>query len=360
MKYTRRDLGGKILTVCGPVEPQQLGVTHTHEHLVLDISVLFTEEPAEEEARRIFHAPLSLEILPYVRYGFDNLDMYRQTDAELAIRELEAFKTSGGRSIVDVTPVEIGRNPDALRHISQATGLNVVMGCGHYVESVQERYGDVGQSTDYLAAEVTSDVLQGVDDSDIHSGIIGEVGCSWPLRECERRMVQAAATAQRATGVVVTIHPGRHKEAPFEIMDVFEKAGGDVTKVIMCHLDRTFFDWESLPELLSLAESGCYLEWDLFGLEPYYPESIEEGEPIDIPNDTGRIRFIKEMFARGFGSRILVSHDIDQKFRLMAWGGHGYGHILRNVVPAMKRRGMSGEQIDALLIDNPRDALTIA
>ena len=130
----------------------------------------------------------------------------------------------------------------------------------------------------------------------------------------------------------------------------------------MCHVDRTYFDWESLPELVALAQTGCYLEWDLFGAEGYYPESFAaEGErPVDMLNDTGRIRFIKEMAARGFETRILMSQDIDVPYRYMKWGGHGFGHILRNVVPAMRRRGVSDAAIDMFLIDNPRKLLAFS
>lgn len=75
---------------------------------------------------------------------------------------------------------------------------------------------------------------------------------------------------------------------------------------------------------------------------------------LDIPNDAHRIAQIKDLIAHGYGSQILISHDICQKCHYMAYGGHGYNHILNNAVPAMRRREMIETQINDLLIENPK------
>lgn len=360
MRFTREDLVGAVLTVNGLLEPDKLGVTQPHEHCVFDLSLALAGEPEDEEARRIYYAPVSLELFPYVRYGYDNVAMYQQFDTELAMEELGAYKAAGGCSLVDQTPIDAGRDPQALQLISQKTGLNIVMGGAYYVKISREKHHDVQRSVKELADEMTDDILKGVGDTGIHSGIVGEVGCSWPLQECERRTLEAAAATQQQTGAAISVHPGRHPQAPFEIMEVLSRAGADLSRCVICHIDRTYFDWDSLCELESLANSGCYLEWDLFGAEGYYPESFAaEGErPIDMLNDAGRIRFIKEMVARGFGNRVLISQDIDVPYRYMKWGGHGFAHILRNVVPAMRRRGVSESEIEMFMVRNPRQLLT--
>ena len=88
----------------------------------------------------------------------------------------------------------------------------------------------------------------------------------------------------------------------------------------------------------------------MWGNEGYYPEVLSI---TDVPNDTQRIAQIKDLMEHGFGSQILISHDICYKCRYIKFGGHGYGHIMENAIPAMRRRGLTGEQIQNLLVDNP-------
>ena len=100
-----------------------------------------------------------------------------------------------------------------------------------------------------------------------------------------------------------------------------------------------------------LAESGCYMEFDAFGFEGYWPDSLT---PIDVPNDVQRIRQIQDLFDRGFGSKILISHDLWSKCRYRSYGGHGYAHIMESAIPLMRSRGMTEEQINNLIVENPK------
>ena len=133
---------------------------------------------------------------------------------------------------------------------------------------------------------------------------------------------------------------------------IVEKAGGDPTRTIICHLDRTIF---TDADFLTLAKTGCYLEQDLFGLESsYYPL----GE-IDMPNDALRIDRILMLMEKGYLDRVIISEDIDNISRHTAYGGEGYHHILARVVPVMRRKGMSQSEIDRILIGTPARALRI-
>ena len=121
--------------------------------------------------------------------------------------------------------------------------------------------------------------------------------------------------------------------------------GADLSRVIMGHLDRTVFEFDAL---LSIAESGCYLEWDLFGNEgSYYPLA-----EIDMPSDAQRLGFIKRIADAGYSDKIVIGQDICTKHRLTKYGGHGYGHILENIVPKMRRKGFSEELIHAITVGN--------
>jgi phosphotriesterase-related protein len=197
------------------------------------------------------------------------------------------------------------------------------------------------------------DIREGVDDTGVKAGIIGELGCSWPLTDNERKVLRAAAIAQRETGAAILIHPGRDEQAPREIIEVLSEAKADISRTIMGHLDRTVFSYNVLSQL---AQSGCYLEYDLFGLESsYYPLA-----DIDLPSDAQRIGFIRRLIADGHRDRIVIAHDICFKARLVKYGGHGFAHILENIAPRMRRKGVKDDDIQAILIENPKRVLTFA
>ena len=162
-----------------------------------------------------------------------------------------------------------------------------------------------------------------------------------------------AVLAQRHTGAAINVHPGRHPDQPQEVADFVRVQGGRMDRLIISHNDRTIFDAERLRRL---ADTGCVLEWDLFGQESsYYPLA-----DIDMPNDAVRLRAIRDLVERGHLAQILISHDICYRSRLVRWGGHGYGHIFANVMPLMRRRDFSEAQVQAILVDNPRRLLTLA
>ena len=343
-------LKGMVQTVLGPVSPAELGPTMTHEHLLIDFLCMFNPPP-EATARARAEEPITLENLGWVRYNsFSNRDNLLLGDEETAIEEASLYKRAGGGTIVDATTIGIGRDPLALARIARATGLNVVMGAGYYVDAVHPEGMDTLAEPD-IAAQIVADITQGVGDTGVRAGIIGEIGCTWPLTANERKVLRAAASAQRETGAAILIHPGRSEAAPREILDVLAESGGDVGRTIMGHLDRTIADFDTL---MDLASSGCYLEWDLFGNESsHYPLS-----DISMPSDAQRIDVIAKTVAEGYGERIVVAHDVCTKHRLVRYGGHGYGHIVENIVPRMRQR-LSAQEVDAILVQNPARILTI-
>ena len=182
------------------------------------------------------------------------------------------------------------------------------------------------------------------------AGIIGEVGCSWPMTDNERKVLRASARAQRITGAPLLVHPGRDQTAPLEIIDVVREAGGDLGHTTISHIERTIFDRKLVRRA---AESGCFLAWDQFGREVSYYSP----EPrTDMPNDATKMDYVAWTVAEGFGDKVLVAHDICYKMRLLRYGGHGYLYILRHIVPRMRDRGISQEAIDRILVDNPARA----
>ena len=347
MTYTLSDLAGKVLTVLGPVSPDVLGITLAHEHCLIDASGNFREPKAASEKKRA-HEPVTIENVGYIRYHRNNLDNRLLLDEELTVSELLPFRYAGGQTVIDATNVDLGRDPLAIKRISLRTGLNIVMGSGYYDKSGQDLALMAGRTEADITDELIRDIREGVGGSGVHAGIIGEIGCSWPLEDFEKKVLRAAGAAQKATGAPLLVHPGRCEEAPFELIRILGDVGADITHTVMCHVERTCFKPESRRQI---AESGCYIAYDLWGNEGYYPEALST---TDIPNDAQRIAHIKDLIEKGFGDRLLISHDICYKDRYRSLGGHGYTHILENAVPAMRRRGVTETQINQLLVDNPK------
>ena len=347
------NLAGKVQTVLGPISPDQLGVTLTHEHLLVDLSVVYSQ-PRTAVAKDFYHQKVSPETVGQIRhYGSPNADDARLFDVPTAIDEVMLYKQYGGVSILEATSVGLARDPLGLVRISQATGVNIIMGASYYVAPAHPPDMD-SRSEDEIVEEVVRDVTVGAEGTDTRSGVIGEVGCSWPLTDNERKVLRASARAQRLTGAAVLIHPGRDETSPMEVLEILAEAGADLSRTIMGHLDRTVFLRGTLK---SIADTGCYMEWDLFGNESsYYPLNPN----IDMPSDAKRMDDIAWIASQGYGRKIVVAHDICHKNRLASYGGHGYYYILGNVVPRMRRRGFSKEAIDDILVNNPRDALTFS
>ena len=348
-------LQGKAQTVLGAIGPESLGVVLPHDHLFGDVSGQMGSAapapPASASDRAYFYQPITMENLWWVRYHWNNLDNWRLVDMDTAVREATMFKVEGGNTIVDLTVTGLGRDPLGLARVSRTTGLNIVMGTGYYREGTHPPGMD-GRSEEDIAEEMVRDVTEGVEGTGVRAGIIGELGNSWPWLPNERKVVRAGARAQRITGAPVSIHPGRDPRSPFAILETLAEAGADLTRVVMGHVDRTLFD---PAEHRRLAETGCYVEFDLFGFDSsYYPYS----PPIDMPSDAQRIDHIMRLIEAGHLERLLVSHDVCKNIQLTKYGGNGYGHILRNIVPIMRRKGMTEEQVHTILVENPARMLT--
>ena len=342
---------GKVQTVLGPIEPQQLGVTLTHEHMLVDLTVLDTPQ-AHASERGFYERPVSQDTIGRIRYYHaPNKDNARLLDVSTAIDEVNLYKQYGGDSLVDATSIGIARDPLGLARISRATGVNVIMGASYYVAPAHPPDMD-SRDEARLVDQIVRDVTEGVDDTGIKSGIIGEVGCSWPLEDNERKALTASAKAQRLTGAPILIHPGRDETAPLGIIEVLAEAGADLGRTVIGHLDRTVFLHDTLRKI---AEAGCFMEWDLFGREESY---YAPNPGIDMPSDARKMDDIAWIASLGYGRNVLVAHDICSKSRLDRYGGHGYYYILAHIVPRMRKRGFTQEAIDNILINNPREALT--
>ncbi|XP_009639873.1 phosphotriesterase-related protein isoform X2 [Egretta garzetta] len=297
-------LGGKVQTVLGPVDPDRLGYTLTHEHLTMNYSSFFCPPSPGQEP--LSDGPIEMKNLFWIRQNpyshKENLLLYQETDA--VKEELLHFKAAGGGTIVENTTTGIERDMNTLKKLAEETGVHIIAGAGFYVDSTHSSQTQA-MTVEQLTGVIVDEILNGADGTNIKCGVVGEIGCSWPLTQSEHRVLQATAQAQSQLGCPVIIHPGRSSDAPFQIIRILQEAGADASKTVMSHLDR-----------------------------------------------------IHMLINEGYEDRILIAHDVHTKNRLMKYGGHGYSHILKNIVPKMLIRGISQDKIDKILLANPKRWLT--
>ena len=193
-----QDVTGKIQTVLGLIEPSELGITMTHEHLLIDLMSYFTV-PEEASCRAFADQEVTMEGLGKIGKSWSlTKSNLKQYDINLAIDEIRMYKYMGGESVVDTTNVGLARDPLALARISRATELNIIMGSSYYVP-ISHPPGTGEKSEQQIAEEIIRDVTIGVGDTGVKAGVIGEIGCFYPLSETEKRILRGSAVASNET-----------------------------------------------------------------------------------------------------------------------------------------------------------------
>jgi phosphotriesterase-related protein len=213
--------------------------------------------------------------------------------------------------------------------------------------------------------EFVSEAEDGIVDTNVRAGVVGEIGVSGRIHEEEERVLRAATRAARRTGAPLNVHtPGRtpysqkdrtHPPSRWalELLDVVEAEWPPPDRVVISHLDRTIF--EDLSYQKEVAERGAYVEYDLWGLKAYLSE-YDDG----LPSDVRRAEWVAELVDAGYHSRLLFSHDIWSKIQRRAYGGAGCAHLFENVLPRLEVREVTSEQLTEITVENPRRVLTFA
>lgn len=333
------------MTVLGPIPAAALGVTLMHEHLLNDCRCWW-HQPREPSRQRLACEPVHPGILGELRMDpFVNLDNCRLDDERLAAAELAPVASLGGRTVVDPTCNGIGRDPRALARISAASGLNVVMGGGYYLEASHPE-GLARMSARDIADEIVREALEGVDGSSVRIGLIGEIGVSGDFTAQEERSLRGAAQAQARTGLPLMVHlPGWYRHA-HRVLDVVQEEGGDIRNTVLCHMNPSGHD---VAYQTSLAERGAFLEFDMIGMDYWYAD-----QQVQCPSDEDNARAIAGLIGRGFLGNLLLSQDVFLKMMLTRYGGFGYAYIQRHFLPRLRRHSVAEAALNQLMVDNPR------
>ena len=304
-----------VVTVLGPITPEQLGVTDAHDHLFLRTPAL----PGQE---------------------FD--------DAGHAIEEVKDAKKGGLQAIVEVTPIGLGRRPAGMRAVAEATGVHIIAATGyhrdaHYAASHWVRE----ESAERLAKRIVTDLREGMHPDDWQSegpldtaraGVI-KAGASYQhISALEKRRLIAAAIGHQETGAAILVHT-EIGTCAHAIVDLLVREGVRPERIILAHLDRNP-DFELHSEV---AARGVMLEYDTPGRIKYRPDS----QLIDL---------MEAMAGAGHGGRMLLGLDLGQRDYFRAYGGGpGLPYLMEEFVPRLRRR-IGEPAVDAILVANAAQA----
>lgn len=350
-----------VMTVLGPVSPDALGPTITHEHLFIDLSC-YLRPPADPLPDDIYHQKVDIKNLYALRRdAYSNRDNCILDDVDLACREVELFKQQGGRTIVDVTLVDIGRDVRKLAEVARRTGINIVAGCGHYIFSAFPA-GLADQTEEQIYQEIISEIREGIDGTGIRPGIIGEIGSGDPIHDQEKKVLRAAARAQCESGLAISIHvhaPGRRGN---EVLDILTAEGVRPERIILGHIDASLAHLDisfeqAMDYILSLARRGCFIEFDLCGNSGHF---VTKDHTYWMPSDRERAKALAIMCREGHAHQILLSQDVGHKHYLQEYGGWGYSHVFTEFHTCMLEAGIDEATIDRFFNANPVRALTVS
>lgn len=336
---------GKVMTVAGPVAAADLGMTLMHEHVLNDCRCWW-HRPKEPERQYLAGGFVCMEILSELRQDpFVNRHNITLDDEELAVEELRQFTAVGGRTLVEPSCRGIGRDPLAMRRVSAASGLNIVIGAGYYLASSHPATM-AAMSVDDIAAEIVSEAVDGVDGTGVRIGLIGEIGVSADFTKSEEKSLRGAARAQKLTGLPLMVHlPGWFRFG-HKVLDIAEEEGADLRHTVLCHMNPSHADFAYQS---SLAARGAFVEYDMIGMDFFYAD-----QQVQCPSDEEAARGIVRLIDAGYLDRILVSHDVFLKMMLTRYGGNGYAFVPKHFLPRLKRHGVAEAALSRLLHDNPR------
>lgn len=299
-----------IMTLLGPIEPEELGVCLPHVHLLCD-------PPGADENHRLL-------------------------DPERAEAEVEAFITMNGRSLVECTTRDCGRNIAGMLDVAQWVPAHLVSVTGrknhHYASQMENSLDE-----DALVEEFVRDLTEGMNGTDARAGAI-KVGTSLnEITDVERISMQAAARAHARTGAAITTHTENGTMA-LEILECLGSNGVSANRVIIGHMDRVPMMLETHLEVL---KRGAYVQFDQIGKSDTY-------------TDQQRADRIAELYRAGYGSQLLLSLDYGRKSLLSAYdGAPGLPYLSEWFMVLLMESGLEAMQVREMAIDNPARALTI-
>ncbi|HVG19292.1 MAG TPA: phosphotriesterase-related protein [Blastocatellia bacterium] len=313
-----------VNTVRGPVDTARLGTTLMHEHVFV----------------------LSPEIMQNFPEGWGDEERRIST----AVSRLNELKSRGVDSIVDLTVIGLGRYIPRIRRIAEQTDINIIVATGVYTYNEVPMYfhfqgpGTELGGPEFMTEMFVKDIEEGIADTGVKAAILKCATDRQGVTPGVERVLRAVAQAHRRTGVPISTHTHAATERGLEQQYIFEEEGVDLSRVVIGHSgDTTDIDY-----LENLIARGSYIGMDRFGLDVLLP--FEE-----------RVNTVADMCRRGHAGRMVLSHDaacfndwLPEAALPSVLPNWHYLHIHNDVIPALKERGVTDEQLHLMLVENPR------
>ena len=314
----------QVQTVRGAIDTSTLGPTLMHEHVfVLDTEIQqnYPEEWGAEDKR-----------------------------VADAVTRLNDLKSKGVDTIVDLTVIGLGRYIPRICKIAQQTKINIIVATGIYTYHNAPLYfhfrgpGTILGGPELIVDMFVRDITEGIADNGVKAGILKCATDEPGVTKDIERILRATAQAHRKTGVPISTHTHAATRVGLDQQRIFRNEGVDLSRVIIGHSGDT----TDLNYLQELINNGSYIGMDRFGIDTIL--SFED-----------RVNTVAEMCKRGHAGSMVLSHDAacynhwlpERPLPQMLPRWH-YLHIHNDVIPALKQRGVTEEQIRTMLVDNPR------
>lgn len=309
-----------VETVRGPVDLTELGPTLMHEHIFI----------------------LQPEALQ--NYGHAFGASYWDEDVRVAdaVEKLSALRSAGIQTLVDPTVLGLGRYIPRIQRVNAEVDLNIVVATGVYAFLELPNFLAY-RSVDAIAGLFVREIQDGIDDTGIKAaflkcaverhGIVGDVP----------KVLEATAAAAVETGAPVMVHTNASARTGLLALEALTKAGVDPTRIVIAHAG----DSNDLEYLRAIADSGAALGCDRFSIEHFN-------------SDANRIGTLAALVAEGYGDRVHLGHDAACFYDFMVGDPFfadekpDYLHISRTILPALLQAGVTQDQIDEMLVANPR------
>jgi phosphotriesterase-related protein len=317
----------KINSVLGPISPDDLGITLAHEHIIAG----------------------------YAGWECDALSRpyNREKIVNICLKALMPVKEFGVRSIVDATPNDLGRDVEVMKEVSEKLQVNIICATGMYTEEQgkwaylkQRSRARIGDMATELYDTYLHELTKGIGGSGVKAGVIKVATGLNKIGECEMASLRAAARAQKETGVPIITHTEGGTMGP-EQVDVLLTEGADPDKIQCGHMCGN----PSLEYQLSVLKKGVNIAFDRFGIEYFLPDSVRTANLISLLQQgyANRILLSQDFISCGFGRGGSIPAEDVKLF--VNWS---FTNIFRNIIPALKKEGITEQQIHIMIVDNPR------
>lgn len=359
----------RITTVNGDISLNELGLTSMHEHTLFDLSTMTDRIRAMLPQAPPEKATLKIENLAFLKNGGAILseECSKTDDIEYLINELRIFKSVGGKSICDCSPIGMRGNPDDIKKISEASGINIICATGLYTYASRPNEL-MEKSENYLISLFEKEISEGMNGTMVKPGFIkcalGGVTEKNTIDENEITALRACSSVAEKTGMSIHVHtaaPLTSEHILYATDIILDQCGVEPDRLLMCHMDAFLLSNLTLSDYvlnegmlrninmdlpLKLLDKGVNIGIDSWG--------IPLGNPnIVLQDDYDRLKELVYLLKRGYESQIVLGHDVVGELSGVAYGSYGFTRFPEFTLPMLKQFGFGDEVINKLTEKNP-------